>query len=89
MPRGDGTGRATGAMSGGGAGQCVGRQKRDQAKSGSGGNAIGRVICNWFNASDLASRSPKENEGKLLAERAEVLKKQLDAVNKRLNELQN
>jgi len=74
MPRGDGTGRATGTMTGWGAGNCNGHQKRGQAKLGAGGNAIGRVMCNWFNASDLASRSPMGNEGKLLTEQAEVLK---------------
>lgn len=88
MPRGDGTGpAATGAMTGRGAGRCGGGQNGGKAKSGSGCDAIGRVMCNWFNASDLANRSPKENEGKLLTEQANVLKKQLDVVNRRLSEL--
>jgi len=88
MPRRDGTGlRAMGSMTGRGAGKCVGGQNGGRSDSGLGLDNIGRIMCNWFNASDLAGRSPKENEGKLLTEQASVLKKQLDDVNRRLSEL--
>jgi len=40
-------------------------------------------MCNWFNASDLAGRS----ENKLLMEQADALKRKLDELDSRLNEL--
>ncbi|MDD2308544.1 MAG: DUF5320 domain-containing protein [Desulfuromonadaceae bacterium] len=88
MPRGDGTGpRGTGAVTGRGTGNCVGGQNRYSVRSGSGRGATVRRMCNWFHASDLAGNSAQENEGKLLEEQAEALKKQLNEIDSRLNEL--
>ena len=51
---------------------------------------IGKVMCNnWFNASDLASHSAQETEKKLLIGQADVLKMELDEINKKLSELEN
>ena len=88
MPRGDGTGpRAMGAMTGRRAGNCVGGQNRGMVKSGSGRGGAGRRMCNWFNASDLAGRSAQETENNLLMEQADALKRELDEMDSRLNEL--
>lgn len=88
MPRGDGTGpRGTGAMTGRGAGNCAGGQNRGNIKRGSGRGAAGRGICNWFNASDLAGRSAQETESKLLTEQADALRRELNELDLRLNEL--
>lgn len=84
MPRGDGTGPgAMGAMTGRRAGNCAGGQNRGKVRCGSGRGGLGRRMCNWFNASDLAGRS----ENKLLMEQADALKRELDELDSRLNEL--
>jgi len=84
MLRGDGTGpKAIGAMTGRGAGKCVGGQNRGKF----GGGAAVRGICNWFNASDLAGRSAQETENKILMEQSDALRRELDEIDRRLNEL--
>lgn len=88
MPRGDGTGpRAKGTMTGRGAGNCVGGRNGGQAKIGSGRGGVGRGMCNWFNASDLAGRSAQETENKLLKEQADALRRKLDELDNRMSEL--
>lgn len=88
MPRRDGTGpNATGAMTGRGAGNCVGGQNRGNVKSASGRGANGRGLCGWFKTSELVEHSPVENEEKILREQADALKKKLDEINKDLSEL--
>jgi hypothetical protein len=47
---------------------CIGEQERGRRNRGSGKGVAGREICGWFNASELAARSPLENEEKLLRE---------------------
>jgi hypothetical protein len=76
-----------GAMTGRRAGNCVGGQNRSTVNSGSGRGGLGRGICNWFNASDLAGHSAQETETKLLMEQADALRRELDELNSRLNEL--
>lgn len=75
MQRGDGTN------------SCVERQNRNRANNGSGKGVAGRGGCAWFNTSELAGHSARENESRLLREKANALKNQLDEVNRRLNEL--
>jgi hypothetical protein len=88
MPRKDGTGpNAMGAMTGRGAGNCVGGQNRGNVKNGSGRGINGRGLCGWFKTSELVEHSPEENEEKILREQADALKKKLDEVNKDLSEL--
>lgn len=88
MPRGDGTGpRAMGAMTGRRAGNCAGGQNRDKVNGGSGRRGAGRGMCSWFNASDLAGRSAQETENNLLMEQADTLRKELDELDSRLDEL--
>jgi len=87
MPRGDGTGpRAMGAMTGRGAGNCAGGQNRGKVNRGT-VRGIGRGMCNWFNASDLADRSAQETESKILMEQTDALRRELDELDSRLNEL--
>jgi hypothetical protein len=74
-------------MTGRGTGNCVGAQNRNSVRSGSGRGATVRRMCNWFHTSDLAGNSAQENESKLLAGQAEALKKQLNEIDSRLNEL--
>ncbi len=78
MPRGDGMGPGR---------NCIGNQGRGRMNRGSGKGVAGREICGWFNASELAARSPRENEERLLREEADALLKRQEEVNKRLNEL--
>lgn len=88
MLRGDGThSDATGLMTGRGANSCVDRQNRNRANNGSGNGGAGRGRCGWFKTSELAGHSARENESRLLREKANALKDQLDEVNRRLNEL--
>lgn len=88
MPRGDGTGpNAMGSMTGRGAGRCTGGQNRNRTKNSTVKGAAGCGRCGWFNASELASHTPQENEDKLLKEQASTLINQLDEVSRRLNEL--
>jgi hypothetical protein len=87
MPRGDGTGpRGTGSRSGRGAGGCAGGS-RGNAKNLAGKNAAGRGQCGWFNVSDLTAGSGQATEEKLLREEADRLAKQLEVINRRLEEL--
>jgi hypothetical protein len=66
---------------------CIGEQERGRRNRGSGKGVAGREICGWFNASELAARSPLENEEKLLREEAAALLKRQQEVNHRLSEL--
>ena len=58
------------------------------------GRGAGRGMCRWltgfrrwFSASELAAGTPVENEEKVLRDQAAVLKKQLDEIDSRLNNL--
>lgn len=81
--------RSDGSMTGRWVGSCTGGQHRNKAKSSPGRGTAGRVMCNWFNASDLAGHPAQETESRLLREQADVLRRELDEVNKRLSELGN
>jgi hypothetical protein len=69
------------------AGCCNSGQSRNRATNATGRGAGSHGRCEWFNASELAGRTPKENEEKLLRDEADTLRKQLDEVGRRLNEL--
>ena len=49
-------------------------------------NVAGRGQCGWFNASDLTAGSGQATEEKLLREEADRLAKQLEVINRRLEE---
>lgn len=88
MSRGDGTGpRGIGTLTGRGAGSCTGGQGRGRKQSGPGRGAGGRGLCGWFSASELAGRTPQENEERLMKEQIESLLKQQEEVHRRLSEL--
>jgi hypothetical protein len=87
MPQGIGDPRATGAMTGKGAGNCAGGQGKGRMHRGSSEGAASRGMCGWFNAVELAGHSPEENEAILLKAEAEALLKRQDEINQRLNEL--
>lgn len=88
MPRGNGAGPVgTGAMTGRRGGNCAGGQGRGRMNRGAGKGPAGRGLCGWFAASELAGRSPEENEAMLLKAEADALLKRQEEVNKRLSEL--
>ena len=72
-----------------GAGNCAGGHGRGQVQTGSGRGGAGRVRCGWFNAAELATHSPQENEANLLRQpqQAAALSKQQDEIQRRLSEL--
>jgi len=73
------TGRGTGCRNGG--------QRRNKTRNATGKDVGGHGRCGWFNAADLAGRTPQENEEKQLRVEAASLSKQLDEVGRRLDEL--
>jgi hypothetical protein len=88
MPRDNETGPSSmDPITGMGAGCCNSGQSRNRAINSTGKGAGDHVRCGWFNAADLAGRTPQENEEKLLRDEADTLRKQLDEVGRRLNEL--
>lgn len=87
MPQGDGAGpRTLGAMTGRRAGNCAVGQSRGKVNRGA-VRGIGRVMCNWFNASDLAERSAQKTESKHLMQQIHELKRELNELDSRLTEL--
>ena len=88
MSRGDGEGpQGMGARAGKGAGTCSGGRGKGRMNRGSSRGVAGRGPCGWYDASELAGNSPRENEEKLLKAEVDALAKRQEEVSRRLIEL--
>jgi hypothetical protein len=74
-----------GAGIGQGTGSCSGGRGNGRMNRGTSRGAAARGLCGWFEASELAGHSPRENEVKLLKAEADALAKRQEDVNRRLS----
>ena len=87
MPRGDRSGpRGMGAITGRGAGFCGGHEAAETGTSGRGLGGRRHGWCNWFRGLDGEAGPPTGNSR--FAEHADMLKKQLDEVSRRVDALE-